>query len=366
MSLLRALSPVGTSLFAAFVGLLGGAVVMLIWGYNPVEAYGALFGGVFGGLFDSRLGNEWGIYDTLGSATPLILTGLTFAIGIRGGVFNIGAEGQVYAGAVAAAAASLAAFSVLPPGIHHLLAIAFGMAAGALWSLPVSLLKVTRGVHEVISTIMLNRIALFVGMYLVTNFLANPDKAYQSIKAAGSAQFPAVMPGTSLTYAVVIPVIVAVIVLYLLSRTTFGYELRVVGFNPTAAKYAGMKETKTINATFWLGGMTAGLAGALMIIGGPPSYALSTDMTTVANIGFNGIGVALIGRNHPIGVVFAALFFAALNVGGLTMQISSEVPQEMVQVIQGIIILVLAAPELTHILRGLIRGRRSKADEEAD
>ncbi len=356
------LAPVGLSLFAALVGLLGGALAMLIWGYDPIASYGALYEGVFGGLFDGQFGNEWGLYDTLGAAVPLVLTGLTFAIGIRGGVFNIGAEGQVYAGAVATAAASL---FVLPPGIHHLVAMAFGMAAGALWALPVSLLKVIRGVHEVISTIMLNRIALFVGMYVVTHFLANPDRAYQSIKAAESARFPALMPGTSLTAAFIVPVIVAVVIYYLLSRTTFGYRLRVVGFNPIAARYAGMSQAKTVNATFWLGGMTAGLAGSLMIIGSPPGYALTTDMSTVANLGFDGIGVALIGRNHPIGVIFAALFFAALNVGGLSMDIASDVPQEMIMVIQGVIIVVLAAPELLRILRGLIRGRSSAEEETA-
>lgn len=359
MTLVRWLAPVGLSLFAALIGLLGGALAMVIWGYDPIEGYGALFEGVLGGVFDREFGNEWGLYDTLGSAVPLVLTGLTFAIGIRGGVFNIGAEGQVYAGAVATAAASL---FVLPPGIHHLVAMAFGMIAGALWALPVSLLKVTRGVHEVISTIMLNRIALYVGMYAVTHFLANPDRAFQSIRAVESARFPAIMPGTSLTGAALVPVIVAVLIYYLLSRTTFGYRLRVVGFNPTAARYAGMSQARTVNATFWLGGMTAGLAGSLMIIGAPPGYALSTDMSTVVDVGFNGIGVALIGRNHPIGVVFAALFFAALNVGGLAMQISSNVPQEMVMVIQGVIILVLAAPEILRVLRGVIRGRG--ADEE--
>ena len=356
------LAPVGLSLFAALVGLLGGAVAMLIWGYDPIEGYGALFDYVFGGLFDAEFGNEWGLYDTLGAAVPLVLTGLTFAIGIRGGVFNIGAEGQVYAGAVATVAASL---FVLPPGVHHLVAMAFGMIAGAAWALPVSLLKVTRGVHEVISTIMLNRIALFLGMYVMTHFLANPDRAYQSIKAAGSAQFPAIMPGTSLTAGALVPVLVAAIIYFLLSRTTFGYQLRVVGYNAIAARYAGMSQAKTVNATFWLGGMTAGLAGSLMIIGGPPGYALTTDMSTVTNLGFNGIGVALIGRNHPIGVIFAALFFAALNVGGRSMDIASDVPQEMVMVIQGVIIVVLAAPELLRIIRGALRGRQLDDEEGA-
>lgn len=365
MRFARLLIPVGYSAFAALVGLVVGVGIMALWGYDPWEAYGALYNGVLGGVFDGRLGNEWGLYDTLGSAVPLILTGLTFAIGIRGGVFNIGAEGQVFAGAVAAVAASLSLFHVLPPGVHHLVAIAFGMIAGALWSLPVSLLKVTRGVHEVISTIMLNRIALFVGMFFVTEYLGNPQQAQQTISAASSARFPAIMPGTSLTYAAVIPVIVAVLAFFFLWRTTFGYQIRVVGYNPTAARYAGMSETRSINATFWLGGMAAGLAGALMIIGSPPSYALSADMSTVTNLGFDGIGVALIGRNHPIGIVFAALFFAALNVGGLTMQISSSVPQEMVQVIQGVIILVLAAPEILRILRGVLDRRQRDTEETA-
>ncbi len=353
--------PVAYSAFAALIGLLAGVAIMALAGYDPWSAYGALYDGVFGGVFDSELGNEWGLYNTLGAAVPLILTGLTFAIGIRGGVFNIGAEGQVYAGAVATVAASL---FVLPAGIHHAVAMAFGMIAGALWALPVSLLKVTRGVHEVISTIMLNRIALFVGMYFVTNYLGNPQQAQQTISAAESAQFPAIMSGTSLTYAAIVPVVVAVIVFFFLWRTTFGYRIRVVGFNPNAARYAGMSERATVNATFWLGGMAAGLAGALMIIGNPPSYSLSGDLSTVTDLGFDGIGVALIGRNHPIGIIFAALFFAALNVGGLTMQISANVPQEMVQVIQGVIILILAAPEVLRILRSLF-SRRSSETEEA-
>ncbi|MFB6287041.1 MAG: ABC transporter permease [Candidatus Bipolaricaulia bacterium] len=355
------LLPVGYSAFAAAVGLLTGVLIMWLTGYDPGSAYGALYEGVFRNVFDGELGNEWGLYDTLGTAVPIMLTGLTFAIGIRGGVFNIGAEGQVYAGAVAAVAASL---FVLPPGLHHAVAIAFGMLAGALWALPVSLLKVTRGVHEVISTIMLNRIGLFVGMYFVTEFLGNPEQAQQTISTAESAQFPAIMPGTSLTYAAIVPLVVAVLVFFFLWRTTFGYRIRVVGYNPYAARYAGMSESSTVNATFWLGGMAAGLAGALTIIGGPPSYALSADLSTVTDLGFDGIGVALIGRNHPIGIIFAALFFAALNVGGLTMQISSNVPQEIVQVIQGVIILILAAPELLRIARNLFN-RRSSDTEEA-
>jgi len=362
MNVLRALAPVGYSAFAVVVGLLAGVVIMMLAGYDPVAGYGALYEGVFVGAFDNEPGNEWGLYDTVGSAVPLILTGLTFAIGIRGGVFNIGAEGQVYAGAVAAVAASL---FVLPPGLHHAVAIAFGMAAGALWALPVSLLKVTRGVHEVISTIMLNRIALFVGMYFITEFMTNPQQAQQSIKTAETARFAAIKAGTSLTWAWIIPVVVAFVVFYLLWRTTFGYRIRVVGYNAIAARYAGMSENRTINATFWLGGMAAGMAGALMIIAGPPSYALAKDLSTVGNLGFDGIGVALIGRNHPIGIIFAALFFAALNVGGLSMQIASNVPQEMVQVIQGVIILTLAAPELLRILRGLFARKAPQEQEEA-
>lgn len=344
--------PILNSILAGLVGLAGGAIIMAIWGYPPISAYQALFSAVAGSFY--------GIGSTLAQATPLILTGLTFAIGVRGGLFNIGAEGQMFMGAVAAVAVSLVA---MPPGIHILASIFAGMLAGALWSLPASALKISRGIHEVISTIMLNWIALYLGMYLIIDWLGDPQRAEKSISAAHTARLPHMMSGTSLTYALVVAVLFALIIYFVVWKTTLGFEVRVVGENPGAANYAGIDQSFTINSTFILGGMAAGLAGALQIIGHPPTFAIYADLSTVRNLGFDGIGVALIGRNHPIGVIFAAIFFAGLNVGARTMQITSGVPLEMVRIIQGVIIIALAAPELINLWSRLIPGIRNWVNE---
>ncbi len=342
------LKPIITSVLAGLVGLAGGAIIMALWGYPPIAAYQAVFSSVFGSLY--------GFGSTLAQATPLILTGLTFAIGVRGGLFNIGAEGQMFLGAIGAVAVSLIS---LPVGLHLIVALLAGMLAGALWSMPASILKTTRGIHEVISTIMLNWIALYLGMYLVIDWLGDPGRAEKSISAAPTARLPGMLSGTSLTYALVVSVIFALIMFFLVWKTTLGFELRVVGQNPGAANYAGINENFSVHSTFILGGMAAGLAGALQIVGHPPTFALYADFSTVRNLGFDGIGVALIGRNHPIGVIFAAIFFAGLNVGARTMQITAGVPLEMVRIIQGVIVIALAAPELLDFWSKLIPGIRN-------
>lgn len=340
--------PLLNSLLAALVGLAVGAIIMALWNYPPFGAYRALFTAIFGSFY--------GFGSTLARTTPLILTGLTFAIGVRGGIFNIGAEGQMFIGAIAAVAVSLIS---LPPGIHIVVALLAGAIGGAIWSLPPSFLKTGRGVHEVISTIMLNWIALYFGMYAVVKWLGNPESAEKSISAASTARLPVMMSGTTLTYGLFVSLFFALLIFFLLWRTTLGYELRVVGLNPGAADYAGIKENYSIHSTFVLGGIAAGLAGALQIIGHPPSYALYSDFSTVRNLGFDGIGVALIGRNHPIGVIFAAIFFAGLNVGARTMQIMAGVPLEMVRIIQGVIIIALAAPELIELTNTLLPALRN-------
>jgi len=344
--------PILNSILAGLVGLAVGAIIMAIWGYAPLEAYDALFSAIFGSFY--------GLSSTLARATPLILTGLTFAIGVRGGIFNIGAEGQIFMGALAAISVSLIS---LPPGIHVLVAIIAGAMAGAVWSLPPSFLKITRGVHEVISTIMLNWVALYFGMYAVVDWLGDPQRAEKSISAATSSRLPIMVSGTSLTYGLFVSLAFALLIFFLLWRTTLGFELRVVGQNPAAANYAGINENYSINSTFILGGFAAGIAGALQIIGHPPTYALYSDLSTVRNLGFDGIGVALIGRNHPIGVIFAAIFFAGLNVGARTMQITAGVPLEMVRIIQGVIIIALAAPELIELTNQLLPAVRNWINE---
>ena len=338
-ALIRQLNPVAESVIAGVIGIAIGAVIMLVYGYDPVAAYISLFRGSFGSIY------SWA--ESLANATPLILTALTFAVAMRGGLFNIGAEGQLYIGALAAVAVSLIH---LPYPLHVVVALLAAMLAGMIWGLPVAFLKLGRGVHEVISTIMFNWIAHFFAFYLIANVLTDPKRGEKTISIAETSRLARVLPDASLNFGLLVAVISAVVVLFLLWRTTGGFELRVSGFNPDAARYAGISRRRQILTVFLIGGATAGLAGAVQVMGRPPTYALMSGLPQFVNLGFDGIGVAMIGRNHPIGIIFAAIFFGGLLVGGRIMQFSPGVPLEMVRVVEGVIILALAVPELKRIL----------------
>ena len=342
-SLWRMIKPFIEGVVAAALGFAIGAVLLALWGFNPLEAYVALFQGAFG--------DRYGLTSTLADATPLILTGLTFAIGVRSGLFNIGAQGQIYIGAIAAVGASLFPF---PPGVHLVATILFGMIAGALWSLPAAILKATRGVHEVISTIMLNWIAWYLSLYLAATVVVDPNRAERTISVAPASRLVPFLAGTDLTAALFISVLFAIIIYWILWHTALGYEIRAVGLNPDAARYGGIRPALMVSLSFVLGGLSSGLAGATQLIGRPPTYALYGDLSNVVNLGFDGIAVALIGRNHPVGAVIAAILMGALSSGARSMQIFAGVPLEMVKVVQGAIILALAIPELLKLF-ALIR-----------
>ena len=332
---LRQLNPVVESVVAGIIGLVIGAAIMFGYGYDPVLAYSSLFRGSFGSFY------SWA--ESLANATPLILTALTFAVAMRGGLFNIGAEGQLYIGALAAVSVSLIQ---LPYPLHVVVALLAAMLAGMIWSLPVALLKLGRGVHEVISTIMFNWIAHFFAFYMIANVLTDPLRGEKTISIVESSRLARMVPQTSLNYGLIIALVAVVVVLFLLWRTTSGFELRVSGHNPEAARYAGISRGKQVMTAFVIGGATAGLAGAVQVMGRPPTYAVLSGLPQFVNLGFDGIAVAMIGRNHPIGIVIAAIFFGGLLVGGRIMQFSPGVPLELVRVIEGVIILALAIPEL--------------------
>lgn len=337
-SLNQYLNPLTESILAGAIGLAIGALIMLGLGYSPIEAYSSLFRGSFGSVY------SWA--ESLANATPLILTALTFAIGMRGGLFNIGAEGQLYIGAIAAVAVSLIQ---LTAPFHLVVALVAAMVAGALWSLPVAILKLTRGVHEVISTIMLNWIARFFAFYMIANVLMDPVRGEKTISIAETSRFARILPASSLNYGIVVSVVAVLVVLFLLWRTTAGFELRAAGHNPESSHYAGISHRKQVLRAFLVGGVLAGLAGAVQVMGRPPTYALISGLPQMIDLGFDGIAVAMIGRNHPVGIVFAAIFFGGLMVGGRMMQMSAGVPLELVRIVEGAIILALAVPELKRI-----------------
>jgi len=346
-SWIRNLTPVTESLLAGVVGLVIGAFIMLAFGYNPLTEYQSLFVGSVGSVY------SWA--ELFANATPLILTALTFAIAMRGGLFNIGAEGQLYMGALAAVSVSLLH---LPAPFNWIVAILAAMVAGMVWSLPVALLKLGRGVHEVISTIMFNWIAHFFAFYLIANVLTDPQRGERTIAISESARLTRFFPDATLNSGLLISLVTVVVIFFLLWRTSTGFEIRSAGYNPHASHYAGISIRKQVLRVFLIGGAIAGLAGAIVVMGRPPYYAVLSGLPQLVNLGFDGIGVAMIGRNHPIGIVFAAIFFGGLMTGGRIMQFDPGVPFELVRVIQGIIILALAIPELRRLF-SLARERLS-------
>lgn len=352
--------PAVDALCALVVGLGVGAILMAVFGYDPWKAYIGLYKGAFG--------NPARFADTLFNATPLVLTGLTFAIGVRAGLFNIGAQGQMLLGAIA-----VVAVGTLPVGdwiqphalatvVHMTLALGTAMALGALYSLPAALLKITRGVHEVISTIMLNWIAVWLVRFLAVRVLADPARAEKTISMPDTAQLTTIVARSDLTHALWISLAFALLIYWILWHLPAGYGLRSTGLNLDATRYAGINPRKSMNLAFLLGGCASGLAGATQILGRPPIYAMYTDLSTLANFGFDGIAVALLGRNHPLGIIFGAVFFGALSAGTRMMQYEAQVPFEMARVIQGVIVLAVAIPELGRIVYGWFPKARVRDD----
>ena len=337
---LTGLNPVLESVLAGVVGLLAGALLMWIWGYDPWKAYMAMFRGAYG--------DSYGLASSAARGAPLILTALTFSICVRAGMFNIGAEGQVYMGALAAVTVG---YFTLPSGLHIIAGIIFAMIAGAVWSLVPAILKLTRGVHEVISTIMFNWIARFLAFYMVAFILVDPMRGEKTISIPVNARFPILVRGTDLSYSLFAAILFAVVIYFILWHTTMGYELRASGFNAEAARYGGIRSKRMMLTSFILGGLAAGLAGATVVMGNPPTYAVISGLPQLMSVGFDGMAVAMVGRNHPIGIIVAALFFGGLTAGGRVMQFygSNPVPLEMVRIVMGAVVLAMSIPELFRV-----------------
>jgi ABC-type uncharacterized transport system permease subunit len=337
--------PVTQSVFAVAIGLAIGALLLVISGFDPIFGFLQLFKGAFF--------TEIGLASTLTYATILMLVGITFGLGMRAGLFNIGAEGQLLVGALAAVAAST--FS-LPIGLHLAVGVIFAMLAGALWSLPVAVLKVKKGVHEVVSTIMLNYIALYLCSYLVLGPLAAPGTQH-SLKILPSSRFPLLF-GT-LSAAIIVAIMFAMTVYFFVWHTRLGVKIRAVGFDQESAHYMGINPGRAMVIGFVIGGLAAGLAGGSIVMGIPSDYAAYTGLTNIVGYGFMGIAVALIGRNHPLGIIFSSVFFGGLLSGKTFAQIYAGIPVEIVDVVIGVIVISAALPELVDIVRRKILGEKS-------
>lgn len=320
-------------LISILLGLAVGGIILFLGGYSVIDAYRGLWEGMFG--------SAMAIGEIFRRATPLILSGLAFAFAFRSGLFNIGAEGQLLVGWLAAVWVGYA-ITGLPTIIHLPLAIAAGALAGAIWAFVPAVLKATRGVHEVVVTIMMNYIALHFVSYMVSNVMTDGDWKTPVVQETASLQsdfLKQLTDNSSMHWGILIAIAAAVIVWIVLERTTKGYEIRSVGYNKHASGYAGMSVNKNIIYAMLISGSLAGLAGAMEGLGG---FGYMTSNSGFTNIGFDGIAVALLGAANPFGIVLAGFFFAALQVGGASYAFTSIAPTEIVSVVIATIIFFIA------------------------
>ena len=329
-----------TPLIAVGVALLLGAGLIWASGASVLEAYGGLFAGMCG---------SWQALSETGvAATPYILTGLAVALGFRGGVFNIGAEGQLYMGALGAVVVGYTVGG-LPIWIHLPLALAVGALGGALWGAVPGILKARLGAHEVINTIMMNYIAMKLVDYLVKHVLRDPTASMDRTPSIlATAALPHLLGADMRLHAGLLIALAAVVLAaWLLDKTTLGFEIRTVGINPSAAQYAGMQVARTLVCTMALSGMLAGLAGAVEILG--LYHTLPAAFST--GYGFDAIAIALLARSRPFAVLPAALLWGGLRNGAGLMQVRTGVSIDLINVIQALVIMGLATDHLVRTLR---------------
>lgn len=315
---------------AAIVASLAVASLFVIAiGEDPLAIWTLMLHGSFG--------TGYGIGQTLFKATPLIFTGLAVALAFRAGLFNIGAEGQLYVGGFAAALAGLAA-APLPAPLPLLASLLAALAAGAAWGAIPGALKARFGAHEVINTIMLNFIAFALVSFLGRGgFVTATVRTAEMPESAWLPRLDGLWPalrGSPASHALTLGLVAAATLFVLLFRTRWGFTVRATGLNAPAAEAAGIPVPATQAATLALSGAIAGLGAASFVNG----YKHWFEMGFSAGAGYLGIAVALIGRNHPWGVVLAALFFGALSYGGLV--VNQRVPKELVEALQGLVILL--------------------------
>lgn len=346
-------------LFSIFAALLVGAVLIIIAGHSPIDAYKSLLLGSFGGI--DKLG------EALFKMMPLLFTGLSFSIAFRTGLFNIGGAGQFLTGSIAAIAVGW-----FCKGLPHILLIVLimmsGMIAGAIWASISGFLKAKLGVHEVITTIMLNYIGLFSVNYIVATAL-NPVNLIEKAKLSAHTvsltevarltklkEFLPFFGKSTVTTGIFIAIVCALVVYYMLFKTTLGYELRSGGNNPDAAEYGGIKKAKNIIMSMAISGAIAGLGGAVQVMSITYNVAQSPS---VPSYGFDGIAVGLVGKLHPIGIIASSFLFGVLQNSARKMQLAG-IPKEVIAIIQGVIIIFIASE---YIIK-YINKRKKKKNED--
>jgi simple sugar transport system permease protein len=317
--------------WAVLLALLLGAILILLAGGNPIEGYGALFRGAFA--------DYWGIGDTLVRMSPLLLAGLAVIIPLRAGLFNIGAEGQIYIGALAATIAALYLPAYLPGGLRILLCILVGALGGALWATIPGLLKAYRGTNEIITSLLLSYVAVNLVGAVLHVWLMEPGAPYPySREVPDEVMLPIFMPRTQAHIGIMISWVAALLIAVMLWKTTLGQSIRVVGHNRHAAAYAGLNVRRLTVLSFAMGGSMGGLVGVFEVLG--LRYRLFDHFSP--GYGMQGIIVAFLAALNPIGAIFAAIFLGGLQVGAGAMQRATGIDTTMVAALQGLVVLCVA------------------------
>jgi len=342
------------TIFSILIGFGMGALAMGLVGYNPLEAYGSLFSVVF----DTTKTMS---YSFIEYATPYILTGLSVAFSFKTGIFNIGAEGQYVMGSIAAMLVGV--FVPAPPVVLIPLCILASVAVGVLWGGLVGYLKVRFGSHEVLCMIMFNWIAYYLSNFLVLSdsIRAGTGKTWShniqdAAKITISDWFPKNAVSSKTHFGIVLAIICVIVIYYIINRTTLGYRLKAVGYNRSAAEYAGINANRCVVVSLAISGALASLAGGLQVMG--VTYKV-TQFAAQESYGFNGITVALIGATNPIGTLIAGWFFGAMKYAGTRMKLldGTRVPKEIVDIIMGCIVFFIA---ISNLFRAFVMNRGKK------
>ncbi|MDF2472954.1 MAG: inner-rane translocator [Anaerocolumna sp.] len=330
------------SMIAMVCSFLVAGIFILLVGQSPVAAYIALFQGAFGSVSS--------IANTLCKSVPLMFTGIAVAFAMKGGLLNVGAEGQLYIGALASVVLALK-LPNLPGFILLPVSILFGCLGGMVWGGIAGFLKAKRGVNEVIVTLMMNYIAILFTSYLVNGPFKAEGMVPQTEVVPTGAAFPKLIPRTQLTVTLFLAILVVILVYLFLQKTSWGYEIRAVGENSSAAEAGGIHITKTTILTMAISGGIAALAGISESLG---TYGRFIDNFS-PSFGFTGIAIAVLGKGNPFGTIITAILFGAMDAGSMRMNRVAGISASMVNVIQGLVILFIAAPQIYRIL---LAGRR--------
>lgn len=338
-------APTIRTVLTILLALLVGGIIMQLSGKDALNAYGV--------LLNSAFGNPRAIANTLLTATPLIFTGLATLIAFRAGIFNVGVEGSLYVGAFAAAWVGFT-FTGLPALPLIVLCFSAGALVGGLWGLIPGYLKARLRVDEIVTTIMLNYVAILFTDYLVTGpfFVPGMSNA-MSAQVAEQAQLPRLVERAQLNASFILALVAVIVVTWLLRRTTLGYEVKTIGSNPLFARWMGMPVARTILLVMFISGLLGGLAGAGQVLG--VHYRFVSGFSR--GLGFDGIVVALLGRNSPLGALLAALFLGALRNGSSTMEMFTQIPRDLIDIVIALVIFFVAV----EISFGWLK-RRTKAN----